>query len=86
MIRCGRIPDASTRIRANLSDALMHWCIDKKRDEKPLPPLHKEVLSFIPDAPETISSKLISYLRIYYLCEFGPGTVLGRFWSKQMEY
>ena len=43
-----------------LEESIMHWCIDKKRDEKPLPPLHKEVLSFIPDAPETISSKLIS--------------------------
>ena len=43
-----------------LEESLMHWCIDKKRDEKPLPPLHKEVLSLIPDAPETTSSKSFS--------------------------
>ena len=43
-----------------LEESLMHWCIDKKRDEKPLPPLHKEVLNLIPDAPETTSSKSIS--------------------------
>ena len=43
-----------------LEENLMRWGIDKDRDDKPLTPLHRDVLNLIPGNPETISSKSVS--------------------------